>query len=727
MAKRNIISVQKEIAGRVLSLQYGRMAEQASCAVEVRYGDTMMLCAATLGRENPGLGYFPLSIEYSERLYAAGKIKGSRWVKREGRPTDYAVLTSRLVDRSVRPLFPKELKNEVQVVMTELSYDGDNETDIAAFIGASAALAGSNIPWNGPVVCSKVGLVDGQFVLNPTAEQRANSTMELLVSSSRDLVNMIEFEGEQVVDQTVVDAIAFAHEHSQAVLDLIEEFVEKLNPVKVQLAIEEIDAEIAKEADKEIKTYLKKAKKPDYFDAFDPFVATHEEVDRGTLDAAFGKMWKKAIRAQIASGTRTDGRKIDEIRELSAEVDVVPRVHGSALFSRGSTQALSIATLGSPGLSLLMESTTEEGEKHYMHHYNFPPYSVGETGRMRGPGRREIGHGILAEKALEYVIPDMKDFPYTIRVVSEITSSNGSTSQASISGSTLALMAAGVPIKAPIAGVAMGLISDAPEGPLVLSDIAGIEDFNGDMDFKVAGSTEGITAIQLDVKIPGLTLALVQEIIDQARADRLKILEVMHEAIAEPRASVGTYAPKVATIQAPTDKIGEIIGPGGKMIRKIIAETGAEIDVNDDGLVTISAVEQESLDHATEWVKGLVTDPEVGAWYEGPVTRLMNFGVFVEILPGKEGLVHVSKMSVDYVESPGDVVQEGQIVKVRVTEIDDMGRVNLSMLLEDKPREKKDGSNEYNARPRRNGGRRSNGGGRNGNGGGGHRGGGRRR
>lgn len=687
-----IVSVSREIAGKTLKLEIGRVANQADSAVWVQYGDTVVLATVVVGRDNPNLGYFPLSVEYLERLYASGKIKGSRWIKREGRPSDTAVLTGRLVDRSIRPMFDKNFTREVQILMTELAYDGETDLDVASFIGTSAALATSPAPWNGPLGGTKVGIVDGQMIANPSPEQLAQSSLELFVAGNKDVVNMIEAGGNQVSDDQFVEAVKFAHTQNKLVIELIEELVAKINPVKITVAAPEVSQDLKTQAQKVVKDYVDQAQKNhqelDFDSAFQLFKNANIEVDGKLLDAAFAYQWKKAVRAIIATGTRTDGRKIEEIRPLSAQVGVLPRVHGSALFSRGTTQALTVATLATPAFGLLVETTTEEVEKHYIHHYNFPPFSTGETDRMTGPKRREIGHGALAEKALLPVIPSLSEFPYTIRVVSDIMSSNGSTSQASVSGSTLALMDAGVPIKAPVAGVAMGLISDAPQGPLILSDIAGIEDFNGDMDFKVAGTSQGITAVQLDVKITGLSLDLVAEIIRRAHQDRLIILDKMHEAIPASRPQVSIYAPKVQKITIPVDKIGEVIGPGGRMIRRIITETGATVDVEDDGSVMISSKTAESLEKAVSWVKNLTTEPEVGQLYEGTVTRILNFGAFVEIFPGREGLVHVSQMSRDYVNSPEDVVAIGDHVTVKVHEIDDMGRVNLTMLLDSNPEDR---------------------------------------
>jgi len=573
--------------------------------------------------------------------------------------------------------------------MTELAYDGEAELDIASFIGASAALAISPAPWAGPLGGVKVGMVDGELIANPSPAQIAKSSLELFVAGNKDVINMIEAGANQLPDDQFVQAMEFAHTQNKLVIELIEELMSKVQTTKIVVSAPEIPSDLKTQAQKVIADYISTAQKDGStieFDVpFQTFKETNIDADGKLLEKAFNYQWKKAIRAIIASGKRTDSRKIDEIRTISAEVGVLPRVHGSALFSRGTTQALTVATLATPAFGLLIETTTEELEKHYIHHYNFPPFSVGEASRMFGPGRREVGHGALAEKALLPVIPSLSEFPYTIRVVSDILSSNGSTSQASVSGSTLALMDAGVPIKAPVAGVAMGLISDAPEGPLVLSDIAGIEDFNGDMDFKVAGTVTGITAVQLDVKITGLSLPLVSEIIKRARQDRLFILDKMNQAISQPRVQVSVFAPKVQQVKIPVEKIGEVIGPGGRMIRRIIAETSATVDVEDDGTVMISATSQESLDKAVDWVKNLTTEPEPGQLYEGTVTRLVNFGAFVEIFPGREGLVHVSQMSREYVNDPQDLVSEGDKVTVKVMEIDDMGRLNLTMLLDSNP------------------------------------------
>ena len=684
-----VTTVSAEIAGRTLSLETGKLAPQANAAVLARYGDTVVLATVVMGPEKPEMGYFPLSVEYVERLYAGGKIKGSRWVKREGKPSDEAILIGRAIDRSIRPLFPKGMINDVQVVVTELSVDGDNEPSVLGLIAASAALSISNIPWKGPIAASYVGKVNGEYVINPIAVQREESSLELLVSSTPDKVIMIEAGADELPEAEMMTAIESAHAHNQQVMKLINELVDKIQPVKVEFTPPSLDPELSAQVGKLVKQAVSQARQqdqaPDYAVIWETVKAEFAETDNKQLSQIFEQAYKKAIRELIVKGERPDGRKFDQIREIYSEVNILPRTHGSAIFSRGTTQVLTTVTLGTPSLEQFIETAAGEETKRYIHHYSMPPYSVGETGRIGPPKRREVGHGALAEKALVPVIPDEDSFPYTIRLVSEVMSSNGSTSQASVCGSTLALMDAGVPIRKPVAGVAMGLISDAPNGPIILSDIAGVEDFNGDMDFKVAGTDSGITAIQLDVKIDGLEPELIVQILKRAQQDRLFILQKMHQTLPKPRPEVSAYAPKVVVMHVPVEKIGEVIGPGGRMIRKIITDTGAAIDIDDDGKVTISAIDSEGVRKASEWIHGLVSDPEIGKIYQGVVTKILPFGAFVEIMPGKEGLVHVSRMSHDYVEDPHKVVQVGQPVEVKVTEIDEMNRINLSMLTDEQP------------------------------------------
>ena len=686
------------LGGRTLELEVGRVAEQANAAVLARYGDTMVLVTAVSSKERDDLDYFPLSVEYAEKLYAGGRIKGSRWVKREGRPSDEAILKGRLIDRSIRPLFPKDFKKDVQVIATLLSVDGDNDPDILSMIAASAALHISDIPWNGPIAAIRVGYIpaneengnENRFVTNPTNNEMAYSDMDLVVSASKEKVVMLEAGVKECSEEALLGAIKHTQEEIKQVIGLIEELRKEVGKEKQTYIPHAIDptllARVEKDYHDDIKDIvLKRVNKEiegEELTILADTIVEHygEDVDKKAIVKAIDTLFKKLIRKHtLEKKIRPDGRKPDEIRPISGEVSILPRTHGSAIFTRGQTQALTITTLAAPSLEQLIESPEGEETKRYMHHYSMPPYSVGETGRFGFPNRREIGHGALAERALLPVIPPVNEFPYTIRVVSEIMSSNGSTSMASVCGSTMSLMDAGVPIKEPVSGIAMGLVSDGDEY-VVLSDIAGIEDFSGDMDFKVAGTKNGVTAIQLDVKIDGLTYKMIEEVFEQAKKGRAFILDKMLSVLPQARTHLSQFAPKVAVIKVPTEKIGEVIGPGGKVIRNIIAQTQATVDIEDDGTVTISAPTEEAVNKAIAWVEGLVKEVEPGEEYEGEVKRILPFGAFVEITPGKEGLVHVSQMSTEFVSDPTTIVQIGQKVKVRVSEIDSQGRLNLSML-----------------------------------------------
>ncbi len=692
----NIISKTADIAGKTLTLEVGRFAEQASAAVLAKYGETMVLATVTAASRETTLDYFPLSVEYVERLYAGGRIKGSRWVKREGRPSDDAVLAGRVIDRSIRPLFPKSFNRDVQVVITVLSVDGENDPDVLGLVATSAAIAISPIPWNGPIGGVRVGYIKdassdkGAYIVNPTILEQETSEFDFVVSGNGDKVVMLEGGFCETPEDIVVGAITEAKKVNAKIIDLIRELVSAVGKPKITLSEETSADELKKKIEKDYKkemeaAFAKKAQKEFGGDEIAELAKTIAEAYateyalkdiEGALDALF----KKQVRDNVLlHNKRFDGRKIDEVRPIEVEVGVLSRTHGSAMFRRGQTQALTVATLGTPSLEQLIESPMGEESKRYIHHYSMPPYSVGETGRIGTPSRREIGHGALAERALMSVIPSEEEFPYTIRLVSEIMSSNGSTSMASTCGSTLALMDAGVPIKAPVAGISVGLMSDKKKF-ILLTDIMGIEDFSGDMDFKVAGTKNGITAIQLDIKIDGLTDAIVEETLERAKVARMKILDKITAVISAPRQTVSQYAPKVKVVKIPTERIGEVIGPGGKVIRNIIAVTGATVDVNDDGSVFISGPDADSVAKAVEWVEGLTHDVEVGEEFEGEVKRILPFGAFVEILPGKEGMVHVSQMSTNYVDDPAQVVTIGQKVKVRVMEIDEQRRINLSML-----------------------------------------------
>ena len=691
-----------EVGGRTLSLEVGRFAEQASAAVVAQYGETIVLATVTASGRETTLDYFPLSVEYVERLYAGGRIKGSRWVKREGRPSDDAVLSGRLIDRSIRPLFPKTYKHDVQVIITTLSVDGENDPDVLSLVAVSAAISVSSIPWNGPVSAVRVGYTNGEsgnenkkggtFLINPRATEQELSDFDFVVSSNKDKVMMLEGGFCETPEDIVLEAVKEAKKENEKIIACIEELVSEVGktkaPVPPEKDLKELEEKILKDFKKEAEAAFQKKTEKEYGDAELPALAqtiatTYEQ--KYTIPEIMGildGMFKKKLREDILKhGKRVDGRKADEIRPISMEVGILPRVHGSAMFKRGQTQVLTIATLASPELNQLIESPTGEESKRYIHHYSMPPYSVGETGRVGTPSRREIGHGALAERALLSVIPPEAEFPYTIRLVSEVMSSNGSTSMASTCGSTLALMDAGVPIKEPVTGISVGLMTDKKsDNYVLLTDIMGVEDFGGDMDFKVAGSKNGITAIQLDMKINGITDEMVEGALEKARVARLFILEQLSKVIGTSRAQLSQYAPKVQMVKIPVERIGEIIGPGGKMIRQIQTVTGAVVDVKDDGSVFISSIKEESVKQAVAWIEGLTHEVKPGEEYEGEVKRMLPFGAFVEILPGKEGLVHVSQMAVGFVNNPSEVVSLGQKVKVRVMEIDDQGRVNLSML-----------------------------------------------
>lgn len=691
-----IIEDSIEINGQKLTLQTGKLAKAATSAVYARLGDTCVLVTVTAGREHEDIDYLPLSVEYVEKLYAGGRIKGSRWVKREGRASDEAVLKARVIDRSIRPLFPNNYRRDIQIIVTLLSVDGINSPDMVSAIAVSVALHVSSIPWNGPISTIRVGYVknngEGTFMVNPTEDVELYSGLDLIVSSSKNKVIMIETKAEEATEKLILEGVKLAKKENAKIIEFIEKFQKKINrpkeiadkPLYDEKLLQVLKNDFKKNLDQLI---LKKAEKE--FDDEEALQVVVEEVmekykeefDKKMVAKAIDYLTKQMIREQILkTKKRIDGRKADEVREISAEVSVLPRTHGSAIFQRGDTQVLSIVTLGAPSLEQLIESPEGEEAKSYIHHYYMPPYSVGETGRLGYPSRREIGHGALAEKAIEPVLPSNKDFPYTIRVVSEVMSSNGSTSMASTCGSSLALMDAGVPIKAPVAGIAMGLLSKSDTDYMILTDITGIEDFSGEMDFKVAGTEKGITAIQLDVKNAGLTDKMIEEILDAAKVARSFILSFMNKAINTARKEISKFAPKVVVLTPPSEKIGEIIGPGGKNIRALIARTQTEINVGDDGKVTISGIDKEKVEEAVQAIGNITRVVEVGEEFDGEVKRILPFGAFVEFLPGKEGMVHVSKMGRGFVKTPFDVVKIGQKVKVKVIQIDNQGRINLQML-----------------------------------------------
>ncbi|MHB1392486.1 MAG: polyribonucleotide nucleotidyltransferase [Clostridia bacterium] len=678
-----------ELGGRKLSIETGRIAQLADAAVLVRYGDTVVLVTACASdKPKQGIDFFPLSVDYEERLYAVGKIPGG-FIKREGRPTEKAILSARLIDRPIRPLFPHGYRNDVQVVATVMSVDQDNLPEICAMVGSSAALSISAIPFEGPTGSVLVGRVDGKLIVNPNNDERGKSDLHLVVSGTKDAVMMVEAGANEISEDVMLEAIMFAHDNIKKIVAFIEGMVAKVGKEKKEYIVFEAEKEI-EDAVREYATQktLDAVRTPDKLErqekmdnvkeeAFAHFAEIFPEKEK-QIDSVLYDVLKEQVRKLITEeGVRPDDRKLDEIRPISSEVGVLPRVHGSGLFTRGQTQVLTIATLGALGDVQILDGLGDEETKRYMHHYNFPPYSVGETRFMRGPGRREIGHGALAERALEPMIPSEEEFPYAIRLVSEVVSSNGSTSQGSVCGSTLALMDAGVPIKAPVAGIAMGLMKEKGN-VAILSDIQGMEDFLGDMDFKVAGTSKGITAIQMDIKIAGIDRSILEKALEQARVGRLYILDKMLNVISKPRKELSQYAPKIITMKIDPDKIRDIIGPGGKMINKIIAETGVKIDIEDDGRVFIAATNQTDGEKAVKIIEGLVKEIKEGEIYLGKVTRLMTFGAFVEILPGKEGLVHISKLDTKRVEKVEDVVSVGDEILVKVTEIDKQGRINLS-------------------------------------------------
>ena len=679
-----------EFAGRTLTVEVGKMAQLANGACLVRYGETEVFCAATASaKPRDGIDFLPLSVDFEEKLYSVGRIPGS-FTRREGKPTDKAILCSRVIDRPVRPLFPKDMRNDVSVVCTVMSVDPDCSPEIVGMIGTSIALSISDIPWEGPISGVSVGYVDGEIVLNPNAEQQAKSEMQVTVSSTADLVAMIEAGAKEIPNDIMFDGIMKGHAENQKMVAFIKDIQSQIGKEKFTFetsdpdpamfeAIKEFAIDDVKAAlDTDDKNVRDERLLPVYDAVHAKFDELYPEME-AKIDECMYKLQKFVVRRWLLDeGKRVDGRGINEIRPLSAEVGLLSRVHGSGLFARGQTQVLTIATLGPVRDAQLLDGIDNETEKRYMHHYNMPSYSVGETRPSRGPGRREIGHGALAERALLPVIPSEEEFPYAIRLVSEILSSNGSTSQGSICGSTLALMDAGVPIKAPVAGISCGLITEGDRF-MTMVDIQGLEDFFGDMDFKVAGTHKGITAIQMDLKIHGLTPEIIKEALDKTYDARIHILdEVMLKCIAEPRSEVSKYAPKMLSTKIHPDKIREVIGSGGKVIQKIQADCNCKIDIDDDGNVFISAIGADDAKRALQIVETIALDPEVGAIYKGKVTRLMNFGAFVEIAPGKEGLVHISKLDTKRVEKVEDCVAVGDEVIVKVTEIDDQGRLNLS-------------------------------------------------
>ena len=697
------VELETEFAGKKLKMTTGDMAFRADGEVRVQYGDTVVLATAVVAPEvRPETDFFPLLIDYEERLYASGKISGSRFMKREGRPSDQAVLTSRLIDRPLRPLFPKGYRNEVQVVVTVLSADLEHEPDVIAMIAASTALMLTGAPFDGPVGAARIGMIDDKLVANPTTTEQENSKLNLTVAGTKDAVMMVEAGANEVSEKTIIEGIELAVKTWQPVIKLQQELVKKLDVKAREFELFTPDEEVLTKVEEFLSDRLgeavRSANKQSRHEAIsmlqdevmNEFGTLSDEVEPDGKErfghpdvmAAFEKVIDREIRRSILSeGKRPDNRKTDEVRPISGQVGLLPRTHGSALFTRGTTQALTLVTLASTSAAQLIETMEEDTEKRYIHHYNFPPFSTGEAKPMRSTGRREVGHGYLAERALLPVVPVVEDFPYTIRVVSELLSSAGSTSMASVCGSTMSLMDAGVPIRKPVSGIAMGLMIDheKPSKYVILSDLQDAEDFAGDMDFKVAGTDAGITALQMDIKVKGITLEIMSAALKQAKEGRAFILDKMSKVIAKPRAEMSLYAPRITKLQIDPEKIREVIGKGGETIQRIIAETGVEIDIEDSGLVMVSSADQKAAKSAIEWIESIVVEPEVGTTYDGTVVKVLDFGAFVEILPGKEGMVHISQIRDERVEDIHKELKEGDKVKVKLTEIDSQGRLNLSI------------------------------------------------
>ncbi|MFJ8529678.1 polyribonucleotide nucleotidyltransferase [Bacillus sp. NPDC094106] len=697
-----------DLAGRQLTIETGQLAKQANGAVLVRYGDTAVLSTATASKEAKNVDFFPLTVNYEERLYAVGKIPGG-FIKREGRPSEKAILASRLIDRPIRPLFADGFRNEVQVVSIVMSVDQNCSSEMAAMLGSSLALSISDIPFEGPIAGATVGRIDGEFIINPTVEQQEKSDIHLVVAGTKDAINMVEAGADQVPEETMLEAIMFGHEEIKRLIAFQEEIVQAVGKEKTAVQLYEVDAELNQAvramAEQDMHSAIQVHEKHAREDAINEVkkrVIEHYEAQEadaetlGQVNEILYKIVKEEVRRLITvEKIRPDGRKGDEIRPLASEVGILSRTHGSGLFTRGQTQALSICTLGALGDVQILDGLGVEESKRFMHHYNFPSFSVGETRPMRGPGRREIGHGALGERALEPVIPSEQDFPYTVRLVSEVLESNGSTSQASICGSTLAMMDAGVPLKAPVAGIAMGLVKSG-EHYTILTDIQGMEDHLGDMDFKVAGTAQGVTALQMDIKIDGLSREILEEALQQAKIGRMHILDHMLSAIAEPRKELSAYAPKIITMTINPDKIRDVIGPSGKQINKIIEETGVKIDIEQDGTVFISSIDQEMNEKAKKIIEDIVREVQVGEIYLGKVKRIEKFGAFVGLFSGKDGLVHISELALERVGKVEDVVKIGDEISVKVIEIDKQGRVNLSRKVLLKEEQEKEAAKEEN-------------------------------
>ncbi|MGI8315137.1 polyribonucleotide nucleotidyltransferase [Halobacillus mangrovi] len=691
-----------DVAGRTFSVEIGELAKQANGAALIHYGDTTVLSTATGSKEPKDLPFFPLTVNYEERLYAVGKIPGG-FIKREGRPSDKAVLASRLIDRPIRPLFPEGFRNDVQVISSVMSVDQDCSSEMAAMLGSSISLGVSDIPFDGPIAGVIVGRVDGEFVINPTIEQEEKSDIDLTVAGTKDAINMVEAGAQEVSEADMLEAIMFGHEEIKRLVAFQEEIIEAVGREKMEVKLFDLDKELKEKVEAEaldtivsaIKTEEKKAREAAIDEAKQGIITSYEEMeaDEETLKqvgAILDDIVKAEVRRLITKeNIRPDGRGVDEIRPLTSRVGLLPRTHGSGLFTRGQTQALSVCTLGALGDVQILDGLDLEESKRFMHHYNFPKFSVGETGPIRGPGRREIGHGALGERALEVVVPSETEFPYTIRLVSEVLESNGSTSQASICASTLAMMDAGVPIKAPVAGIAMGLVKSGNDYT-ILTDIQGMEDALGDMDFKVAGTEKGITALQMDIKIEGLSREILEEALDQAKKGRMEILGHMLGTLPETRNELSRYAPKIMTMKINPDKIRDVIGPSGKQINQIIDDTGVKIDIEQDGTVFISSTDAAMNASAQKIIEDIVREVEVGEVYDGKVKRIEKFGAFVELFKGKEGLVHISEMAEERIGKVEDIVSIGDSLRVKVKEIDNQGRINLSrkaVLIDEKKKE----------------------------------------
>ncbi len=692
-----------EWAGRELIVETGQLAGQANGAVLVTYGQTVVLATCVMSREPREVDYLPLMVDYEEKLYAAGKIKSSRFIKREGRASDEAVSTGRMVDRVIRPCFNQKIRNEIQVVLTVLSFDKENDPDIPALIAASLSLAISDIPWNGPVAGMRIGRSslgqsgpDQEWVLNPTYQGREESDFDLVVTGREDRINMLEGEADEVPEEVLLSAIEFTLSHLKKIIQFQKEIIEEVKPTKATIEIKEPDSALIKEVKEWLGDKLEKAVyQPSKMERLEELESLEKELIDALGEDSEGErqnqireifeeevnriVHQNILKVPAGQEKRPDGRKLDEVRSLQCQISLLPRTHGSGLFDRGATQALSVVTLGAPGDEQTIDGMEAEAKKHFIHHYNFPPYSIGEARPIRGPGRREIGHGALAERALLPLIPSKEKFPYTIRIVSEILSSNGSSSMASVSGSSLALMDAGVPIKGNVSGIAIGLMMESVDNYKILTDIQGPEDHHGDMDCKIAGTKKGMTACQMDVKIKGVTVEILKKVFQKAKEARLLILKEMDKAISQPRPELSPLAPRILTIQINPGRIRDVIGPGGKVINEIIAQTGAKIDIEDSGLVNITSTDEEAGQKALAWVRNLTREVKPGEIFQGRVTKITDFGAFVEILPGQEGLLHISELAPYRVKRVEDVVKTGQQIPVKVKNIDEQGRINLSL------------------------------------------------